>query len=339
MRFANHAGLAADLRRGFNLGRGGCYCRDLTYAGESDWRLPSRSELRSIADYGSASPALNTQLFPGIETEHDDFWTSTTLSINEEKAFYINFGMGSAPIENKTESLSARCVRGGPTILTVESVYESATPEPGEQIVTDTGTQLIWQAVATGDKTWTEALAYCEGLAYGGFDDWRVPDLNELASLVNMGAYRPASTFPNMPPNWFWTSTSITTDALFASIINFKDYGEPSSVYKTPASRAHVRCVRGPGLLKCNNDTCIDESAWLEWERIPGDKMSYSDADTYCEESSLDGYGDWRLPTIDELRTLVRQCLQNGSRWFLLRQRKLRSCGMPGLDLQRLRRR
>lgn len=47
----------------------------------------------------------------------------------------------------------------------------------------------------------------------------------------------------------------------------------------------------------------------LVWEVLPADHgMIWVDAITHCDSLSLDGFTDWRLPTIDELRSLVRGC-------------------------------
>lgn len=78
----------------------------------------------------------------------------------------------------------------------------------GKVIVTDTVTGLIWTKEYSGTVTWQNALAYCENLDYGGYTDWRLPNIEELKTLINRGKYNPASDFPGMPSAYFWSSSS-----------------------------------------------------------------------------------------------------------------------------------
>ena len=117
----------------------------------------------------------------------------------------------------------------------------NSTTVDGDVIVTDTKIGLIWQKNYEAYKTWQEALSYCETLTYAGYSGWRLPNKNELASLVNYEKYDPASDFPDMPSQDFWSSSTRSDHTDTAWYVYFglgyvnddhKDYGK------------YVRCVR-----------------------------------------------------------------------------------------------
>ncbi len=60
-----------------------------------------------------------------------------------------------------------------------------------------------------------------------------------------------------------------------------------------------------------NNDggaTWTDAESGLEWQDDSLPTMNWPDAVAYCEDLEFGGDSDWRLPSIGELRTLVRGC-------------------------------
>ena len=117
----------------------------------------------------------------------------------------------------------------------------SSTTVNGDVIVTDTKTGLVWQKTYETGKNWQAALDYCENLTYAGYSDWRLPDKNELASLVNYEKYNPASDFPDMPSQYFWSSSTRVNNTSSAWNVNFNN-GFVDDGSKTNDS--NVRCVR-----------------------------------------------------------------------------------------------
>jgi len=61
-------------------------------------------------------------------------------------------------------------------------------------------------------------------------------------------------------------------------------------------------------LLAGEMETWDDPSSGLTWQIFPtGGDMSWAAAKSHCASLKLEG-GGWRLPTIGELRTLIRGC-------------------------------
>ena len=62
----------------------------------------------------------------------------------------------------------------------------------GNGIVRDNVTGLEWQQVtAPGTYTWQQAIDYCNNLSLGGKDDWRLPTIKELSTLVDSSIHTP----------------------------------------------------------------------------------------------------------------------------------------------------
>jgi len=132
----------------------------------------------------------------------------------------------------------------------------------GEDIVKDNWTGLSWQLKIPSDGLYTwdnsatpaagSAQAYCAGLSYGGYTDWRVPAPIELMTLIDR-------TVPELQPmvqlpfaadtlaSSFWTSLGLPNGSSWmAYTIDFGGgYTSTSTAIqgqKPPTNR--VRCVR-----------------------------------------------------------------------------------------------
>ena len=63
------------------------------------------------------------------------------------------------------------------------------------------------------------------------------------------------------------------------------------------------------GRLSAGGTVWTDMTSGLMWEVRPStEKMKYKDAVSYCRNQITGRMNDWRLPTIDELRSLIRGC-------------------------------
>ncbi len=89
-------------------------CENLDYAGFTDWRLPNKNELATLADYGKYHPA---SVFPDMPNR--SFRTSTSdakkspTTDDWKNAWYVTFYDGIVNFAGKSNSDIVRCVRRG----------------------------------------------------------------------------------------------------------------------------------------------------------------------------------------------------------------------------------
>jgi hypothetical protein len=221
------------------------------FGGHNDWRMPTHQELRSIADYSRYNPAINTGYFPNTQSVYTNlisYWSSSTYAGDANRAWFVNFYWGSDYDDqhgNKSDSLYVRAVRGS------GGSFRNFTNN-GNGTVTDAGTGLIWQQ-ATGNNgagmIWKDALAYCENLTLAGYTDWRLPNITELASLVDESRYNPAINtdyFPDTKSEAYSSSTSNPFLPDSPNVVTWLAWftgGHIGHYYKFMNN--YVRCVRG----------------------------------------------------------------------------------------------
>ena len=91
---------------------------------------------------------------------------------------------------------------------------------------------------------WCEALAYCENLSLAGHDDWRLPNVRELQSIVDYGRHDPAidPVFEAVSDS-YWSSTSGAFFPGFAWIVVF-NVGFVGGLDDHEGSYLYVRAAR-----------------------------------------------------------------------------------------------
>jgi hypothetical protein len=239
-----------------------------SFAGFADWRLPTRVEMASLVDFTRTGDAISTTAFPkepsGYYRTASD-WYETITGQNTSGFAWI-YGMSSGFTSNAyakaTSNAYVRCVRGNGA-GEAQGVFAAAPPNQytvaaGE--VTDNYTRLTWQqadsSAATGATTipWAQSAAYCTALALNGHT-WRLPSINELATLVDEARVGPAinrTAFPgtkygSRSNNWYWANRVYGTST-YGWAINFDDgftgYNSGASGDWNYFTGAWVRCVR-----------------------------------------------------------------------------------------------
>lgn len=83
------------------------YCDNLSYQGESNWRLPGIKELQTIIDLRNMEPASKL----GFDMGSKRYWSSTIDAGDNEKAWYVYFKNGGTHSMTQSSKLHALCVR------------------------------------------------------------------------------------------------------------------------------------------------------------------------------------------------------------------------------------
>ena len=132
-------------------------------------------------------------------------------------------------------------------IVLIMAVASSIAMAAEPTMVKDPVNNLIWEDTlhASEDKlTHPEAKAYCQALKLGTYENWRLPTLTELLSIVDYRRYRPAilKEFKHVDNDTiYWSSTvSARTGDDFWGIV-FRD-----GATKTASGLygRYIRCVR-----------------------------------------------------------------------------------------------
>jgi len=122
--------------------------------------------------------------------------------------------------------------------------------------VHDPKTCLDWMKTTKTGVNYAAAEMYCADATTGGFDDWRIPDASEFASIVTRcGKYTPegpidTSVF-DLQGDGYWTTTPAgePNKVCAVGMLNAGGYYH----YGTAGPQV-VRCVRGTGTVKMVKD-------------------------------------------------------------------------------------
>ena len=240
------------------------YCSGLNHDGESGWRLPTPIELASILNKSSSTIAIDDCF--DFESDSTNYWTSQELNNDSSKAWHLDFTHGTLSNSEKTENYAVRCVKGNRHQYSRNFLKSKSLNQ--DLVIVDESTGLIWESDPQIKKgNWKSALRSCENLDYGGYTDWRLPNISELLSLANYEISSPASNFPKVDKtaegtsiySIYWSSTS-NDGTNYAAVINLEN-GEISELSRNSrgtANTAFVRCVRS---IRCNTPECVNACA------------------------------------------------------------------------------
>ena len=136
--------------------------------------------------------------------------------------------------------------------ISIPSAYAAPYTDHGNGTITDQGTGLMWQGSDDNvTRAWQGALDYCNGLTLAGQNDWRLPNIKELESIVDDTRYNPSvdPVFTGTKSSSYWSSTSSAVNPEEAWRVFFYDGGVydnyDGGLYDNSKTYSfYVRCVR-----------------------------------------------------------------------------------------------
>ena len=157
----------------------------------------------------------------------------------------------------------------------IKALKETKESKKSKKKINTNNLQKQWSTIYTKTVNWNEARTYCRTLTEGNYTDWRLPNIDELRTLIrncsktetggdcqvgeennclsfvkcsdscecsyNSGAY-----YSNMKKNlkeatWLWSSSNLQEDTNQAWGVNF--YGA-AVVCEPKINKHYVRCIR-----------------------------------------------------------------------------------------------
>lgn len=232
------------------------------FNGYTDWKLPNRRELFSLLSHTTINPSLPDD-HPFIDVFPGYYWTSTSCIRLPDQAWYIHLGGARVFKGMKCNAYMVWPMRyaGRPQYhplfqtgqrgcygMKGESVDCRGSGQDGEfqfgishaqdrfvedsNTVIDCSTGLIWMKDANSYKkmvNWNTAFNLINQFnqaSLHGFNDWSVPMIPELESLLDMGYHSPA--LPENHPflnvrEFYWSSTTSAYDTDYAWALYLRD--------------------------------------------------------------------------------------------------------------------
>lgn len=236
------------------------------------------------------------------------------------------------------------CPEPGEAFYGQDAQYDGLAPryaDNGDGTITDLNSGLMWVKAQSERMSWEDAVAGASAFTLAGYDDWRMPNIKELYSLIDFsGGFdysSKESSTPYIDTDYFgfvwgdesggnrpidvqyWSSTEYLGSTMGGNStvfgVNFADgriKGYPKTMPGRGASQMFVKYVRGNSDYAAsdyhdNGDgTIVDGSTGLMWQQADSrSTYDWEGALAYCEGLELADHDDWRLPNAKELQSIV----------------------------------
>jgi len=199
--------------------------------GYSNWQLPTRALLFSLISHQYTNPAL-IEHHPFDNVFNGYYWTQDTCCRLPDQAWYVHLGGGRVHRGMKHGSYMLWPVCPGHQKTVDPDRGEKTRFSVEESCVHDAHTGLTWSMDANPagrPLSWKDALLAVHTFNRNQLDghrDWRLPNIRELESLVDLGTHSPA--LPIKHPfvsvqDAYWSSTTSVYEPRYAWTLYSRD--------------------------------------------------------------------------------------------------------------------
>jgi len=180
-----------------------------------------------IVDYSIPSGAtIDQEYFPN--TSDTLFWTAAPVIFDPTFAWTVNFFNGKIDYVDNYTSNTVRLVHG--------SLSTSFFTANSNGTVTDQVNGLMWAKCADGQSgtncgtgsatsvSWSQALNIAYDSTLSGYDNWRLPNIKELQTLIDYNSFSPSAYtnfFPGTTNSKFWTASPAIFNSNYTWVADF----------------------------------------------------------------------------------------------------------------------
>lgn len=295
------------------------YLNKISYGGFSDWRVPSKHELRSLINYSGINPAYQKEIFKTVVP--NDYWCGAEpFGPRQDCAWVINFNIGSTTAKNQSLQSHGIAVRGKKLPPPQERFKDN-----GDGTITDNYLKLMWQKGANGRTSYAQVMEMLPNFELAGHKDWRLPTVDELRFIVDYSKKNPAvfDIFAcRVRPDFYWTAEyypAPSGERNWAIYFGFGcavpvDKNQPCGCIAVTGGYQNL-ADKSKNRYEIADEYVIDKYTSLMWMRNELPVMTWAEYDKYLSENTIAGFNDWRIPEMKELSTILRRSDKN-KEWF-----------------------